>query len=71
MTETALIIQQLATINAKLDALTSPTTMEELLTRQEYLKARKISSPTLWREEKNGLTNPVIIGRKKYYKLPK
>ena len=71
MTENALIIQQLATINAKLDALTAPTTKEELLTRQEYLKARKISSPTLWREEKNGLTNPIIIGRKKYYKLPK
>ena len=71
MTENALIMQQLAHINAKLDALTSPTTKEELLTRQEYLKARKISSPTLWREEKNGLTNPIIIGRKKYYKLPK
>ena len=71
MTETALIIQQLATINAKLDALTAPTTKDELLTRSEYLEARKISSPTLWREEKNGLTNPVIIGRKKYYKLPK
>lgn len=71
MSEYQTIIQQLAHINAKLDALTTPTTKEELFTRQEYLKARKISSPTLWREEKNGLTNPVIIGRKKYYKLPK
>lgn len=71
MTENALIMQQLAHINAKLDALTMPTTKEELLTRSEYLEARKISSPTLWREEKNGLTKPVIIGRKKYYKLPK
>lgn len=71
MTENALIMQQLAHISAKLDALAETTTKEELLTRSEYLEARKISSPTLWREEKNGLTNPVIIGKKKYYKLPK
>lgn len=62
--------EMLASINHKLDLLISDKEDKtNLLTRNEYLKALKITSPTLWRQEKNGLIKPIIIGQKKYYKL--
>lgn len=62
--------EMLASINHKLDLLISDKEDKtKLLTRNEYLKALKITSPTLWRQEKNGLIKPIIIGQKKYYKL--
>lgn len=66
------IAEQLATINAKLDqALSTTADSGELLTKKEYLQKRKISYTTLWREETRGQVTPVMVGGKKYYKLPK
>ena len=65
------IENQLATINSKLDQLLNKVnpTEPELLTKREYLQKRKISTTTLWREEKNGQIAPIFIGSKKYYKV--
>ncbi|WP_312084465.1 hypothetical protein [Epilithonimonas hominis] len=69
------IQNQLANITAKLDQVLGENSQtsdnSELLTKKEYLKIRKISDTTLWREEKRGQVTAVVIGSKKYYKLPK
>lgn len=69
------IQNQLANITAKLDQVLGENSQtsdnSELLTKKEYLKIRKISDTTLWREEKRGQITAVVIGSKKYYKLPK
>lgn len=69
------IQNQLANIDAKLDKILGNNSQSsdnsELLTKKEYLQIRKISDTTLWRELKRGQITPVVIGSKKYYKLPK
>lgn len=65
----------MASIDSKLDQILGNNSQTsdnpELLTKKEYLKIRKISDTTLWREEKRGQVTPIFIGSKKYYKLPK
>ncbi|MDP2452638.1 MULTISPECIES: hypothetical protein [unclassified Kaistella] len=65
----------MASIDSKLDQILGENSQtsdnSELLTKKEYLKIRKISDTTLWREEKRGQISAVVIGSKKYYKLPK
>ena len=65
---------QLSNINAKLDKVLAENNYEpdsELLTLQEYSEYIKKSLPTIWRYEKDGKINPVIIAGKKYYKKVK
>lgn len=37
---------------------------EKMVTREEAMKALRVSGPTLWRMEQRGDINPVRVGRK-------
>lgn len=62
------LTKQVQELTAKLDTALNKGN-NSLLTKKEYLAARKISRTKLWREEKRGQVKPIFIGSSKYYKL--
>lgn len=41
---------------------------EDYLTPEEFSKILKVSLPTLWAWDKKGITKPLKVGNRKYYK---